>query len=213
MTKNIIIADDHSMFLEGMISMFKDDNEYTIILAAKDGSEVLKYISNNPEEVIDLIISDISMPDIDGITLNQRVKERPLPPKVLIVSMHEDANMIDQLMKANVDGYLPKNAGKLELLKAIRQILSGEKYFSQSIKEAYLNSVFKQDKESIASLTAREKEVLTLIAKEFTTQEIADQLFISKHTVESYRKNLLSKLNVRNLAGLTKYAMKLGLVK
>ena len=126
--------------------------------------------------------------------------------------MHIDVAMIDSLIKEDVDGYIPKNAEKEELLKAIDTILSGGKYFSNSIKEAYTASVFKKEKETLVALTEREKEVLKLIALENTTQEIADKLFLSKHTIESYRKNLLSKLSVRNIAGLTKYAIKLGLI-
>jgi DNA-binding NarL/FixJ family response regulator len=182
------------------------------LFTAKSGTNVVKYVGINPNEKIDLIISDISMPEMDGITLNKKVKEINPNIKILIVSMHIDTKMIDTLIKNNVDGYIPKNAEKEELLKAIETILKGEKYFSEIIKDTYMKSVFNKEKETISALTQREREVLKLIAEENTTQEIADILFLSKHTIESYRKNLISKLNVRNLAGLTKYAIKLGLV-
>ncbi len=212
MTYNIIIADDHKMFLDGVLSILSTEKGYNILLTANSGKNVIKYVAINPTEKIDLIITDISMPEVDGITLNNTVKQSNPNIKVLVVSMHTDTAMIDTLIKNDVDGYLPKNAEKEELLKAIATILKGEKYFSNSIKEAYMNSVFTKEKETLTALTQREKEVLKLIALEHTTQEIADQLFLSKHTIESYRKNLISKLNVRNLAGLTKYAIKLGLV-
>ncbi|MGC1516167.1 MAG: response regulator transcription factor, partial [Maribacter sp.] len=130
-----------------------------------------------------------------------------------VVSMLHDSKSVQTLTKDNVDGYIPKNAEKDELLLAIETILKGEKYFSQSIKDVYLKGMFSNEQSIEESLSKREKEVLTLIAQEFTTQEIADQLFLSKHTIESYRKNLISKLDVRNLAGLTKYAIKLGLTE
>jgi len=213
MKYNLIIADDHKMFLDGLQSILSSIDDYKIILTADSGKNVLKYVTINPTSKIDLIITDISMPEMDGITLNREVKKINLNIKVLVVSMHIDTAMIDALIKNDVDGYLHKNTEKNELLKAISTILKGEKYFSQSIKDAYTNSVFTKKKESIQSLTKREKEVLKLIALEHTSQEIADILFLSKHTIESYRKNLIVKLNVRNLAGLTKYAIKLGLIE
>ncbi len=213
MKYNLIIADDHKMFLEGLQSILSSIDDYKIILTANSGKNVLKYVTINPTSKIDLIITDISMPEMDGITLNREVKKINPNIKVLVVSMHIDTAMIDALIKNDVDGYLHKNTEKHELLKAISSILNGEKYFSQSIKDAYTNSVFTKKKESIQSLTKREKEVLKLIALEHTSQEIADILFLSKHTIESYRKNLIVKLNVRNLAGLTKYAIKLGLIE
>ena len=121
--------------------------------------------------------------------------------------------MIDKLIRNNVDGYVPKNAEKDELLTAIRSIIKGEKYFSSEIKKAYTDAMFDNKKVEEINLTDREKEVLKLIAEEYTTQEIADELFLSKHTIESYRKNLISKLNVKNLAGLTKHALKMGLLE
>ncbi len=212
MKYNIIIADDHKMFLDGVLSILSSKKEYHILLTANSGKNVIKYVTINPTKKIDLIITDISMPEVDGITLNNSVKQINSTIKVLVVSMHMDTAMIDTLIKNDVDGYVPKNAEKEELLAAIETILKGEKYFSAIIKEAYMKSVFTKEKETLQVLTQREKDVLKLIALEHTTQEIADQLFLSKHTIESYRKNLISKLNVRNLAGLTKYAIKLGLV-
>jgi len=213
MTYNIIIADDHKMFLDGVLSILSTEKDYNILLTANSGKNVVKYVTINPTKKIDLIITDISMPEVDGITLNNEVKKTNPNIKVLVVSMHTDTAMIDTLIKSDVDGFIPKNAEKEELLQAISTILKGEKYFSDIIKEAYMKSVFTKEKETLTALTQREKEVLKLIASEHTTQEIADQLFLSKHTIESYRKNLISKLNVRNLAGLTKYAIKLGLVE
>jgi DNA-binding NarL/FixJ family response regulator len=153
------------------------------------------------------------MPDLNGIELNKHIKTNHSKTKTLVVSMLHDSTTVQTLTKDNVDGYVPKNAEKEELLEAIESILNGEKYFSQSIKDVYLKGMFSNEQTLIESLSKREKEVLKLIALEHTTQEIADKLFLSKHTIESYRKNLISKLEVRNLAGLTKYAIKLGLVE
>ena len=127
--------------------------------------------------------------------------------------MHNDAEMIDKLIENDVDGYVPKNTEKKEFLLAIKTIIKGKKHFSKEVKDIYFENKFSKKKQEEIKLTQREIDVITLIAEEFTTQEIADKLFLSKHTIESYRKNLIAKLNVRNLAGLTKYALKMKYVK
>ncbi len=213
-TYNLIIADDHKMFLDGLLSILAAKTQYHIILTANNGKNVAKYLDiNNGKEPIDLVITDVNMPEFDGIALNKHIKTNHKNIKTLVVSMRHDGQTIQTLTKDNVDGYVPKNAEKEELLRAIASVLNGEKYFSQSIKEVYLKGMFSNEQSLAATLSKREKEVLKLIAQEFTTQEIADTLFLSKHTIESYRKNLISKLEVRNLAGLTRYALKMGLVE
>lgn len=212
MKHNIILADDHKLFLEGLVRLINKEDNLHVLHYAHTGKLIKNYIDNHKGETIDMVITDISMPDMDGIALNNHIKESRPEIKTLVVSMHTDNNMIDALIQNDVDGFLSKNADSDEFIKAIQVILKGEKYFSEAVKQAYLNSVFNKEKETIESLTTRERDVLKLIAEEYTTQEIADKLFLSKHTVESYRKNLILKLKVRNLAGLTKYAIKLGLL-
>jgi len=210
---SIIIADDHTMFLDGLISILSGEKSINIILTAKTGTQVLKYLRINTNEKIDLVITDINMPEMDGIELNSAIKSEFPQIKTLVVSMLEDAKKIKALTEANVNGYISKNAEKAELLKAIKTILEGQNYFSLRIKQVLMEAMFSEKSEPEISLSKRETEVLKLIAQEFTTQEIADQLFLSKHTIESYRKNLISKLGVRNLAGLTRYAVEKGLLK
>lgn len=213
MKHNLIIADDHKMFLDGLLSILQTTKEYNVILTAKSGENIVKYLNNNPDENVSLVITDISMPNMDGITLNKLIKEKHPQIKTLIVSMLCDANKIEELIKDDVDGYVPKNAEKTEFLNAIKEIIQGKKYFSKEIMDFYMESTFTKKREQEIKLTDREIDVIKLIAQEYTTQEIADQLFLSKHTIESYRKNLISKLNVRNLAGLTKYALKMGYIE
>ncbi len=209
MKYNLIIVDDHKMFLDGLVSILTNQKEYNVLLATKNGKQVIKFLEINPDQNIDLIITDITMPEMDGIALNQIIKGKNNTIKTLVVSMHNDPEMIDNLIEQDVDGYVPKNAEKEELLKAIQVIINGEKYFSNVIKDIYIKRKFSTRQKEEIKLTPREIEVITLIAEEFTTQEIADKLFLSKHTIESYRKNLIAKLGVRNLAGLTKYALKM----
>ncbi|NRD22761.1 response regulator transcription factor [Winogradskyella litoriviva] len=210
---SIIIADDHSMFLDGLTSILSEEKSIKIVLTAKTGTQVLKYLRINTEEKIDLVITDINMPEMDGIELNTAIKDEFPKVKTLVVSMLEDAKKIKILTEANTNGYISKNAEKTELLKAIKSILNGENYFSPRIKQILMEAMFSAKSEPEISLSKRETEVLKLIAQEFTTQEIADKLFLSKHTIESYRKNLISKLGVRNLAGLTRYAVEKGMLE
>ena len=212
MKYNLIIADDHKMFIDGLLSILKEIPEFSITTTAKNGAQVVKYLEINGTDDLHLLITDLTMPEMDGIELNKIVKEKYSTLKTLVVSMHIDGDMIDNLIRNNVDGYVPKNAEKEELLRAIRTIVKGEKYFSTEVKRAYTDAMFETKKQEEIHLTEREREVLKLIAEENTTQEIADSLFLSKHTIESYRKNLISKLQVKNLAGLTKHALKIGLL-
>lgn len=213
MKYNLIIVDDHKMFLDGILSILKFENDYNIVLTTTSGNDVVKYIDVNTNEKIDLVITDISMPELDGITLNKILKTKEGGIKTLVVSMHNNVEMIDNLIAHDVDGYVPKNAEKREFLKAIKTILDGEKYFSKEIQDSYLKNKFSKNKQEEIKLTDREVDVITLIANEFTSQEIADKLCLSKHTIESYRKNIIAKLGVRNLAGLTRYALKMKYVK
>ncbi len=212
MRANLIIADDHKMFLEGLTFILEQEGRYAIPFTAKNGKNVLTYIEANPTAGIDLLITDISMPGIDGVALNRLLKQKSSQIKVLIVSMHHDVKKVNTLIEDEVDGFVSKDADRRELIKAIDTILSGKKYFSERIKRAYADSVFAKKEDVWNALSDKEKEILKLIAMEHTTQEISGILCLSKHTIDSYRKNLISKLNVRNIAGLTKYAMNQGLL-
>jgi len=211
-TYNIVVVDDHKMFLDGLLSIISNEPSFTVVLTANSGKNIIKYLDINEGKDIDLVISDVNMPDVNGIVLNQHIKTNYPSIKTLMVSMLHDSKTIHALTKDNIDGYVPKNADKEELLVAMHTVLKGQKYFSESIKQAYMEAMFSKETTNEIPLTKREKEVLELIAREFTTQEIADKLFLSKHTIEGYRKNLIAKLEVRNLAGLTKHAIKLGLL-
>ncbi|MGY3795790.1 response regulator transcription factor [uncultured Aquimarina sp.] len=211
-TYKLVVADDHKMFLDGLISIIAHESDYEIIYTASNGSDLKKYLDINTDDQIDLAILDINMPKMDGIALNQHIKKNHPGIKTLIVSMLSTPDKIYELTQDGVNGYIPKNSRKEELLKAIETILKGSNYFSDSIKETYTKSVFEQKQSNEINLSKREKEILQLIAKEYTTQEIADKLFLSKYTIEGYRTSLISKLNVKNVVGLAKHAIKMGLV-
>ncbi|MDE1207676.1 response regulator [Tenacibaculum larymnensis] len=210
MIYKLIIVDDHKMFIDGLMSIFEDVPEIDVVLKTDKPKTVIQFLKHS--NTIDLIISDISMPEMDGITLSKNIKKDFPHIKMLMVSMHNNPNMFHQLKQNGVDGYVLKNASKAELLKAVETILAGKNYFSDTIINAYKESLFTAQESKQTPLSSRELQVLELIAREHTTKEIADKLFISKHTVETYRKNLLIKLDAKNLAGLTKHAIYLGLL-
>ncbi|ABQ05019.1 response regulator transcription factor [Flavobacterium johnsoniae] len=208
---NLLIADDHTMFLQGIISLLEQEPNITIIDKAVNGIEALEIIKKG---VVDFIILDISMPEMDGIELSKILKKQHPNVKILIVSTHSNVMIVSRLIRIGVNGYLLKNAAKEELLKAINTIASGENYFAEELEEKHLSNSSKIEKQvsNLTELSSREKEILVLIAHEYNTAEIAEKTFISLNTVNTHRRNLLSKLNAKNTAGLVKYAVENGLV-
>jgi DNA-binding NarL/FixJ family response regulator len=212
MTKiKLLIVDDHTMFLQGIISLLEQEPNINIVDKAVNGIEALEIIKKS---AIDLIILDISMPAMDGIELSKILKKQHPQIKILIVSTHSNAMIVSRLIRIGVNGYLLKNAEKEELLKAINTIASGENYFAEELEEKHFTNNSRIEKQSshITELSSREKEILVLIAQEYNTAEIAEKTFISLNTVNTHRRNLLSKLNAKNTAGLVKYAVENGLV-
>ncbi|CAC9973251.1 DNA-binding response regulator [Flavobacterium sp. WLB] len=208
---NLLIADDHTMFLQGIMSLLEKEPNIGVVDTAINGIEALEIIKKGN---IDFIILDISMPEMDGIELSKILKKEYPDVKILIVSTHSNVMMISRLIRIGVNGYLLKNAEKSELLKAINTIASGENYFAEELEEKHLSNSSKIEKQvsNLTELSSREKEILILIAHEYNTAEIAEKTFISLNTVNTHRRNLLSKLNAKNTAGLVKYAVENGLV-
>ncbi|NHM05681.1 response regulator transcription factor [Flavobacterium sp. CYK-4] len=194
----IIIVDDHQMFLEGMSSVLSNEANIEVLFTENSARATLKKMKS---ELPDLIITDISMPDMNGIEFIKNLKNHFPEIKILVLSMYKSANHID-----GIDGYLLKDTDKNELIEVINGIvLQGKKFLINPTSEE--DFVFKR-----SILSQREKEIIQLIAQEFTTEEIAEKLFISKHTIESHRKNIFLKLQVKNIAGLIKKAIYLGVI-
>ena len=213
-TIKTMVVDDHKMFLDGIVSLLRGDEEVEVVSTANNGVEALDYLSKNDD--IDVLITDISMPQLDGNELSKKIKDLYPNINILVLSMHSTGKTISQLLKNGATGYILKNTGKEELIEAIHTVAKGETFFSSEVKNNVMNSMMGSDKAAEpdlgVKLTRREVEIIKLIAAEHTTQEIADKLFISLHTVESHRKNIMRKVDVRNLAGLIKYAIRKGLV-
>lgn len=208
---NIVIVDDHKMFLQGISLLLDTIENIAITGIATNGQEALLLLDNKN---IDVILLDINMPDMDGIELSKIIKKKYPNIKILIVSTYSNTQIVSRLIRIGIDGYVLKNAGKEILHNAIKTIHNGGTYFTKEIAEREQKNKTKLKKSQfyVSDLSKREKEILCLIAKELTASEISEQLFISINTVNTHRRNLLSKLNAKNTAGLVKYAIENGLM-
>jgi len=209
---NVIIADDHQMVIDGIKSMLLHDTTYQIIAEANNGQAAYELITANAQN-FQLLITDISMPLLTGPQLCKMIKNQYPHIQVLILSMYNNVPAVKEAVMAEADGYILKNAGRTELLQALHRISNGGTYFSQDIVPIIYNQYNKQkvQDEQLGQLTAREKEVLSLIVKEYTSEEIADKLCISKKTIDNHRQHLLEKTNCKSTVGLVKFAIKSGL--
>ncbi|MCB0548347.1 MAG: response regulator transcription factor [Phaeodactylibacter sp.] len=209
----IMIADDHRVFREGMVSILENTGEIKVIAQAQDGKEVMEKLRQLKPE---LILMDISMGEAGGIETTRLVKEHYPDIKILVLSMHSESSYIVKMLEAGASGYLLKDAGSAELINAIKAVAEGHTYFSSQVSATLVDQLVKgkkgPERKAGVTLTRREVEVLRLIAEEYSNPEIAEKLFISIRTVDTHRRNLLEKLGLKNTAGLVKYAIKHGLV-
>lgn len=210
---NILIVDDHQLVIDGLKSMLASEKNYVIKGEALNGQQALEMITSKPEEY-QLVVTDITMPLMSGIELCKIVKEQFPQIKVLILSMHNSITIVKDALNAEADGYMLKNTGQDEFIKAIERVLGDGTYFSQDILPIILNLFQKEKKETLKNaLSQREKEVLELIVQEYTSREIAEKLFISKQTVDTHRINIMQKTDCKTLVGLIKYAIQSGYIK
>lgn len=213
---NILIADDHKMFVDGIESILGQEADIKIVGTCYDGNSVLEFIKNTK---VDIILLDVNLPDMSGIDVCKTVLAKNPEIKILAISMFNEESYVSEILNHGAKGYVLKNTGRDELLKAIRTVNKGESYFSKEVTETIMKGLMNRRKASaklanslIPKISRREKDVLKLIMEEFTTQEIADKLFISLKTVESHRSSLLAKLNARNTAGLVRITIENGLL-
>lgn len=209
---NIMIADDHQLVIDGIKSMLASEPSYFFAAEANNGQQALDQITADPDR-FHILISDISMPVLSGTELCRHIKQHYPHIKVLILSMYNSAIVVKEAVAAEADGYILKNTGKEEFLTALHRISDGGTYFTQDILPILYSQYQKEKKQEqlLANLSQREKEVLALIVKEHTSEEIAGKLFISKKTVDNHRANLLEKTHSKSTIGLVKYAIKNGI--
>ena len=210
----ILIVDDHRIIRDGLKSLLLDEKDMVIVAEAENGNQAIKMVAM---QKIDVALMDIQMDEMNGITATQIIKEKFPQTKVLALSMFSDFGYISKMLKAGATGYILKNADKTELTEAVRKVAKGESYFSFAVNEKILDKLRGKKQEPSSNqhiqLSDREKEILKLIAEGLINKEIALKVSLSPLTVDTHRKNLLRKLNVKNTAGLVRYAMENGLLE
>ena len=201
---NLLIADDHQLFLEGLNMLVSRIEEVQLVRLARNGKEVLDICNEQP---IDLILMDLEMPQLGGIEATEIIKRAFPDIKFIAVTMLNDYNTIKKVLRSGMDGYVVKNLGMAELQKAIETVMNGQIYLSPEISNILAIGVAgrKPNHAYLPDLTKREKEIIKLIMEGLTNELIAEKLFLSPLTVSTHRKNVLSKLNLKNTAMLVKY--------
>ncbi|MBK7130933.1 MAG: response regulator transcription factor [Crocinitomicaceae bacterium] len=213
--KRILLVDDHQLIIDGIRGFIEHDGRYQVIGEANDGHDAIRLADVlNPH----VILMDIEMPGLSGIAACEEIKRKFPQVKVIIISMHNDKELIKKLIGLGADGYLLKNSQQTEVLDAITKVLNNQSYFSNDVTLSLLDKTIKNHSESntttdLSELTERETEILKLVAEGMTNKEIGDELNISHRTVDTHRTNLMKKLDVTNVAGLIRLAYKNNLLK
>ena len=211
--KRIIIAEDATIVREGLYLILSANPDYAIVAEATNGLEA---VSLARKHTPDLILMDLSMPRMNGMTAIGEIKKENPQVRILVLTVHKSDEFIAAALDAGADGYILKDAGRPELMLAVKLVLEGKNYISPGITETvihgYLGSQTARPRTLAASLTHREREILKLIAEGLKSREIGDLLCISTKTVEKHRENIMQKLDIHNLPALTSFAIDNGLV-
>ena len=210
----VVIVEDHKLFREGLKSLLSDKEGLEVVGEAGDGIEAIRTVKRCRP---DLILLDLSMPKMNGISVMKEIKGQFPEIKIMALTIHESDQYVLEAFDAGADGYCLKDAGRNELMVAVDSVLQGKRYISPSISdnvlEGYLTGRKKlKSKTSWDTITQREREVLKLLGEGFQNKEISDMLHISVKTVEKHRANIMNKLDLHNAAALTAYAIEHGLV-
>jgi DNA-binding NarL/FixJ family response regulator len=212
----VLIADDHMMFVDGIESILANEKEIDVVDKCYDGLTIFKKLD---EYDIDVLLLDINLPGMSGLEVCKKLTATHPNVRVLALTMHNTESFVTEILKNGAIGYILKNTGKAELVTAITKVSNGQSYFSAEVTQTIMKGLVTQKVESPGTepgtpiVSRREREVLALIVREFTTPEIAEELHISLKTVESHRRSLLTKLGVRNSAGLVRVAFEYDLIK
>jgi DNA-binding NarL/FixJ family response regulator len=206
------LVDDHNIVIDGLQSVLKS-SDFEVVGSASNGQEALHLINQKQDE-LDLILSDIDMPVLNGTELCRIVKKQFPKIKVILLSMYNSPEIVKEVVAAEPDGFILKNSGKDELLLALSRVVNNIKFYSAEILPVIYSQIIKhQEKQSaLKLLSEREKEVLALIVQEYTSDQIAEKLSISKRTVDNHRLHILEKTGCKSTIGLVKFALMHGIV-
>jgi DNA-binding NarL/FixJ family response regulator len=208
-----VLADDHQMMRAGLRSILEQRPGYQVVGEAEDGRRTVEIVRETSPHIV---LMDITMPDLNGIEATRQIMSISPGTKVIGLSMHSDRQMITEILRAGASGYLLKNSAASELLIAVESVMIGKSYLSPDVTRVVMDEMLGKnapasEPSAFTSLTTREREVLQLIAEGKTNKEIARSLEIGIKTVETYRGQVMDKLNLRSVAELTKYAIRNGL--
>jgi two-component system response regulator NreC len=209
---HILICDDHTLFVEGLKAMLRNETSLTIVGEARDGRQAVDLVKQLKPDVI---LMDVSMPDMNGFDATCRVREFDPNVKVLILTMHDEEEFVARCLEAGAAGYIMKDAPASQLLYAIEMVEKGERYLSPNVLKKVVDGYVKntnRPQTSYDRLTAREREILKLLAEGLTVKEVAVRLNLSVKTVEVHKHNLMKKIDVHDKAELVKYAIQKKLI-
>ncbi len=207
----LLIADDHRIFRDGIVSLFSTVPDMVIVGVAENGKKALEFIKENE---VDLMLLDLSMPEMPGMELLKQISNEKIDIKILILTMHTHIDYIFKAIRLGASGYLPKEeTNKAELTTAIRKIMNGEEYFhpviARQMQEYFVvQARKKQPEKDLYILSKREREVLKLVVEGLSNAEISAKLFVSVRTVETHKTNILQKLELKNTVELVKFAIR-----
>ncbi len=205
----IAITDDHPLLLEGLKNIINAHEDYEVVGMYASSADLFNHIESDHPLVL---LLDINLPDANGIDLVKGLKENYKDLKIVAFSVHNELAVINSILNEGADAYLQKNAHGYEIIAAITQVLLGNRYICEKT-QAILNKKTDTGLKQVPKLTRREKEILSYVAKGLTTNQIADALFISSHTVESHRKNLMEKFQTKSVTAAVKSAIEYGLIR
>ena len=212
MKLRLLLADDHGMFREGLRALIEKQTDLEVVGEAANGREAVRLARDLKPTVV---VMDVSMPDLGGVEATRRILKRSPKVKVIALSMHSDRRFVVEMLRAGAQGYLLKDCAYDELVRAIRTVAGGRVYLSPRIAGVVLEDCVRRAAPEAAApapaLTAREREVLQLLAEGHGTKQIARRLHVSTKTIDTHRHNIMSKLDIHSVAELTKYAVREGL--
>ena len=208
----VLLADDHKILRQGLRTLLEQESDIQIVGEAENGRSSVKLAS---ELAPDVVIMDVAMPDLNGIDATRRITEAEPNARVLALSMHSDGRYVRGMLQAGARGYILKDCAAEELTRAIRTVMANQVYVSPGVTGTIVNDYVRQlsssDTGEPATLSRREREVLQLLAEGGSTAQIAERLHLSVKTVETHRKRIMDKLDLRSIAELTKYAIREGI--